>query len=149
MSACRGDFQGAFDIFLAFDFGKIEFAVVVMLENFRDVHFRRRDFYFTFQKLRGFAEILDWNDLQAGNNRRFRRIFRRNQNSGFAVGFRAKRNRQNSFARPHRAGERKFAGDDKMIQLIRFNLFARGEHSNAQSADRSSGLPFSRRRARG
>ena len=48
--AGRGDFQGALHVFLAFDLGKIQFVVVRLVENFGDVHFRRRDFDFAFEK---------------------------------------------------------------------------------------------------
>jgi len=50
VSAAAADFQGAFHVFLAFDFGKIAIIVVLVLEKFRDVHFCGRDFYFAFEE---------------------------------------------------------------------------------------------------
>ena len=61
MPACRRNFQCAFHIFLAFDLGKIVFVVGLMLEQFCQVHFGRRNFDLTFQELRGLAEILHRN----------------------------------------------------------------------------------------
>jgi hypothetical protein len=109
MPAGGGDFQGALHVFLALDFGKIQLVLVLVLENFGDVHFGRRDFDFAFEKLRGFAQILHRNDLQAGDDRRFGGIFRRHEHAGFAVGFRANRHRQNPLHGTHRAGQREFA----------------------------------------
>ena len=40
-------------------------------------------------QLRGLAEILHRNDLQAFDDRRFRRVFHRHEQAGFAVGLRA------------------------------------------------------------
>jgi len=41
------------------------------------------------------------------------------------------RNRQNSPAWPDRPGEREFADYCEMVELVGFNLFARGQHSSA------------------
>ena len=101
-----------------------------MFEQFCDVHLRWRDFDFAFEKLRGLAEILHRDDLQSRDHRRFRRIFHRHQQAGFAVGLRAQGNRQNAFARTHRTGEGEFADDDEMIELVGLDLFTGGEHAD-------------------
>ena len=99
MAARRRDFQRALYIFLALDLGKIVLVVGRMLKEFGDIHLGRRDFDFAFQKLRGFAEILHRNDLQAVHHRGLRGVFGGNQNAGLAVRLRAQGNRQNPFAR--------------------------------------------------
>ena len=68
-------------------------------------------------------------DLQAGNDGGFGGIFRRHQHADLAVGPRAQGDRQNAFARPHRAGQREFADDDEIVELIGFDLFAGGQHA--------------------
>ena len=77
MTSSRGDFEGALDVFLSFDFGKIHVAVRVVLKNFPCVHAKRRNFYFTFEKLRGLAQVLDGNHLQAFDDCRFPGVFDR------------------------------------------------------------------------
>ena len=68
-------------------------------------------------------------DLQAGDHGGFGGIFRRNQHAGFAVRPRAQGDRQNALARAHRAGQRQFADDDKIVELVGFDLFAGGQHA--------------------
>jgi len=55
MTAGGGYFQGAFDIFLSFDFRKIELVVMVIVEQRADIHLRRGDFYFAFEESRRLA----------------------------------------------------------------------------------------------
>jgi hypothetical protein len=50
VSAGGGDFQGALHVFLALDLGKIQVVVVRLIEDFGNVHLRRRDFDFAFEK---------------------------------------------------------------------------------------------------
>ena len=88
-----------------------------------------RNFDFAFEKTGRLAQILDRDDLQPVNNGRFSGIFRRHEHAGFAVGPRAQRDGQNAFARTHRAGQREFADDDEIVELIGFDLFAGGQHA--------------------
>ena len=37
---------------------------------------------------------------------------------------------QHAFARAHRAGQREFADDDKVVELVGFDLFAGGQHAD-------------------
>ena len=129
MAAGGGDFQGALHVLLAFDLGEIQFVVVRLVENFCDVHLRRRDLDFAFQKLRRLAQILHRNDLQPGDDRRFGRVFGGHQHAGLAVGLRAQGDGQNALARTHRAGQRQFADDDEIVELVGFHLFAGGQHA--------------------
>ena len=78
--------------------------------------------------MRRFAQILNRNDLQTGNDGGFGGVFRRNQHADLAVGPRAKGHRQNALARTHRAGQREFADDDKIVELVGFDLFAGRQH---------------------
>ena len=128
MAARRRNFQGALHIFLAFDFGKIHFVIGRMREDFRDVHLQRRKLDFAFQKLRRFAEILHGNDVQALNHRRLGGVFGGNQNSAFPIGLRLQGHRQDALDRPHAAGQSEFAEDDKLVELVRRQLLARGQH---------------------
>ena len=100
-----------------------------MVEYFGDVHLRRRDFDFTFEKTCGFAQILNGNDLQTFHDGGFGGVFRRDQHAHLAVGARAQGDRQNALARTHRAGQREFAHDDEIVELVGFDLFAGGEHA--------------------
>ena len=72
---------------------------------------------------------MDRDDLQAGNDGGFGGIFRRNEHADFAVRPRAKGDGQNALARAHRAGQREFADDDEIVELIGFDLFAGGQHA--------------------
>ena len=85
-----GDFQGALHVFLALDFGEIQFVIGGHASKILAMStFDGRDFDFAFEKLRGLAEILDGNDLQAVDDRGFGGVFRRNEHAGFPVGLRA------------------------------------------------------------
>ena len=130
VAARRRDFQRAFHVLLAFDFGEIVFLAGFVREKFFQIHLRRRDADFAFEKLRGLAEILHRNDIQAGHHGGLGGVFGGNQNPNFPVRLRLERNRQNAFATPHAAGEREFADDDKIVELVGFDLFAGGEHSD-------------------
>ncbi len=129
VSAGGGDFQGALHILLALDFGKIQVVVGRLLENLCDVHFDRGDFDFAFQKLRRLAQVLNGNYLQAGDDRGFGGVFRRNQHANFAFTSRAKRHRQNSFAGPNRARQRQFANGDEILELVGLDLLAGCQHA--------------------
>src|SRR4051794_35242610 len=50
MTTCRGDLQGALDVFLSFDFREIHFLVVIVSEQLGDVHFRWRDLRFALKE---------------------------------------------------------------------------------------------------
>src|SRR4051812_22918831 len=52
-----GDFEGAFDGFLAFDIDEVNFFVVSLLEDFGDIDLGGRDLDFAFEKTGGFAEV--------------------------------------------------------------------------------------------
>ena len=101
VAAGRRDLQRTLHGFLAFHLGEIAIVFVLVFKKFCEVHLHRRDFYFAFQKLRGLAEILHRDDLQAFDDRRFRRIFRRHEQTGFAIGLCTQCNRQNAFAGTH------------------------------------------------
>ena len=124
VSASGGYFQCALHVFLAPDLGKIQVVVVRLVENFGDVHLYRGDFDFTFEKARGFAQILNGDDLQTFHDGGFGGVFRRNEHANPAVGARAQGDGQDSFSRTHRAGQREFADDDEIVELIGFDLFA-------------------------
>ena len=130
VAAGGGDFQGALYVFLAFDLGEIQVVVVRLVENFGDVHLRRRDFDFAFEKAGGLAQILHRNDLQALDDRGLGGVFRRHKHADLAFGLGAQRDRQNALARTHRAGQREFAHDDEIVKLVGFDLFAGGQHAD-------------------
>jgi hypothetical protein len=130
VSARRRDFERAFDVLLAFDFGEVNVFIVVLVEKFYEVNLRRRDFNFAFEKGGGFAQILNRNDLQAGNDRCLSRVFRRHEHAGVAVGPGSQRNREHSFASAHRAGEGEFTDDHKVVELVGFDLFAGSQHAD-------------------
>ena len=67
--------------------------------------------------------------MQTGDDRSFGRIFGRHENAGFPGRPGPQGNRQDAFDRAHPAGQGQFADDDEIIQLIRFDLFAGGEHA--------------------
>ena len=100
-----------------------------MVENLYDVHARGFDGDLAFEKVCSLAEILDWDDLQAFNHRRFRRILCRNKYADLAVLFRSDSDGQNPFARSHRTGKREFADGNEVIELIRFNLLTCRQHA--------------------
>ena len=108
-----GDFQGALDRFLAFDFGEIDFFVVVLLEDLGDVDAGRRDLRFPFEEAHGLAQILNGNNLKTGNDRSLRRVFRRDKNANFAL-----------FARPQRYGQNSFDRADCTCWLLTSARFA-------------------------
>ena len=89
MSAGRGDFQRTLDRFLAFHVGEIEFVLARALEDARDIHLRRRDLHFAFEKADALSEILDGDYLQPVHHGRFGRVVFGHQDADFAVGFRA------------------------------------------------------------
>ena len=130
MAAGRRDFQGALDALLPFHFGEIHFVVVVLVEDVGEVHFGGRDFYFAFEKLRGFAQVLDGNDLEAGDDGSFGRVVGGDEHADLSIGFGAEGDGQNTFAGADGAGEREFADDDEIIELVSFDLFAGGEHAD-------------------
>ena len=140
VSAGGGDFQCAFHVFLSFDLGKVQVVVVRLIEDFGNVHLRRRNFYFTFEKARGFTQILNGDDLQPFHDGSFGGVFRRNKHADPAVGARAQGDGQNALARTHRAGEREFPHDDKIVELVGFDLFPGGEH--AQRDGQVEARPF-------
>ena len=142
MAARRGDFQRAFDVFLALDLGEIQVVVVYLVENFGNVHLRRRNLDFAFEKTRRLAEILHRDNLQAGNDGGFGGIFRRNEHPGLAVRPRAEGDGQNAFGRAHRAGQREFTDDDEIVELIGFELFAGGQHAQRNRQIKSRSLLF-------
>jgi hypothetical protein len=55
------NFQGEFHRFLAFDFRKVDVLILVLRENFRDVHLSRCDLGFTLQETHRLAQVLDGN----------------------------------------------------------------------------------------
>jgi hypothetical protein len=130
VTAGGGNLQGALDALLPFHFGKIHFVVVLVAEDLRHVHFGRRNSNFAFEELRGFAQILNGDDLKAGDDGGFGRVIHGDEHAGFSVRFGAQGNRQNAFARAHCARQREFADNDEIIQLIRLNLFAGREHAD-------------------
>ena len=69
-------------------------------------------------------------DLQPFDDGGFGGVFRRHEHADFAVGACAQRNGQHSFARTHRAGQREFADDDEVVELVGFDLFAGGQHAD-------------------
>ena len=50
MAASGRDFQSALYILLPFDFGKIDFIIVLLLKNFRDIDFERADLGLALEK---------------------------------------------------------------------------------------------------
>src|SRR6185369_8915135 len=116
------DFQRALHRFLAFDFREIQFVVQLVREEVGNVYFRRRNFHFAFQKARRLAQILDGNHGQARDDRRLRRIVGRYQHAELSLGPRAQRDGEHAFDRAHGAGERQFANQNKIVQLIGFQL---------------------------
>ena len=111
-------------------------------KSFRDVHLHRRDFDFAFEKLRRLAQVLNRNDLQAGDDGGFGGVFGGNEHADFAVGLRANRHRQNAFALAHRAGEREFADGDEIVELVGFDLFAGRQHSERDGQIKARPLLF-------
>jgi hypothetical protein len=94
------------------------------------------------RKLRGLAQILNRDDLQAGDDGGFGGVFRRNEHADFAFGLGAQRDRQNAFARTHRAGQREFADDDEIVELVGFDLFAGGQHADGDGQVEARPLLF-------
>src|SRR5205814_6723097 len=98
--------------------------------DLRHIHFGGRDFNFAFEELRGFAQILDRNNLEAGDHGGFGGVIDGNEHADFAISFGAQGDGQNAFAGAHGAGEGEFADDDEVIELVGFDLFAGGEHAD-------------------
>jgi hypothetical protein len=65
MSAGGGDFECAFDGFLAFDLGEIEIVVGELGEELMDVDARRMDLDVPFEEGDGFTQVADGDDLAA------------------------------------------------------------------------------------
>jgi hypothetical protein len=99
MTTGSGDLQRALNGFLAFDLGKIDFLLMVLLKNLPDVDLGRGDLGFTLKEAHSLAQILNGDDLEAGNDGSLRRVFRRDKNANFALFARVQRYRQNSFDR--------------------------------------------------
>ena len=142
MSARGGNFQSAFYVFLALDLGKIQIVVVYLIEDFGNVHLGRSDFVFAFQKTGGLAQILNRDDLQALDDRGLRGVFRRNEHADPAVRAGAQGHRQHALARTHRAGQRQFAHDDEIVELVGFDLFAGGQHADGDGQVKARPLLF-------
>ena len=82
-----------------FDLGEIHVVIARLIEDAGHVHLGGRDFDFAFEKLRGLAEILDGDDLQALHHRGFGGVLGRHEHADLAVGLRAQGHRQHAFAR--------------------------------------------------
>ena len=52
------------------------------------------------------------------------------EHADLALRLGAQRDGQHALARPHRAGEREFADHDEIVELVGFDLFARGQHAD-------------------
>ena len=85
---------------------------------------------------------MDGNDLQALHDGGLGGVFRRNQHPHLAIRLGAQRDRQYALARAHGAGEREFADDDKIVELVGFELFARGEHAEGDGQIEAGALLF-------
>ena len=95
-----------------------------------DVHLGRGDFGFAFEEAGGFAQVVDRDDLQAGDHRRFGGVFRRDQHADLAFCPRAQGNGQHAFDRAHAAVERQLAHHDEIVELVGLDLFAGGDHAD-------------------
>ncbi len=86
MPAAAGDFQSAFDGLLAFHVGEIKSVFVRLIEQSGQVHARRRNFHFAFEKTHHFAQILNWDDLQSFEARGLGCVVLRHEQADFAFG---------------------------------------------------------------
>jgi hypothetical protein len=69
------NFQGAFDVFLPFDFGEIQVITVVLCEELGKVHLGWRDFDLAFQTTGGAARRLGTGMTWISSLRRLRQPF--------------------------------------------------------------------------
>ena len=81
-------------------------------------------------EIRRFAQVRHWNDTEAADHRRFGRVLRRNENPFASIGTRAQCNGQNSFHRPNCPRQCQLADNDKIFQLLGFDLLGGGDHAD-------------------
>ena len=125
-----GDFEGAFDRFLAFDFGEVEIVVGAVGEQITKIDAQRVDVGFAFKKRNGLAEVADGDDLEALDGGGFGGVVGGDQDAHFAIGLGAERDGEHAFDGTHSAGQAEFTDHDEVIELIGEELFAGGQNAN-------------------
>jgi hypothetical protein len=73
---------------------------------------------------------LHWKHLQPRHHGRLGGILRRHQQARLFLRPRPQRHRQHPLDWPHRPVQRQFADHQKILELVRLNLFARRQHSD-------------------
>lgn len=91
MRARGGDFESAFNGFLAFDVGEVEVVIGGLVEDVGEIDFGGCDFELAFEEGDGFAEVSDGQDLETLNDGGFGGVFGSDEEADFAVGTSLKR----------------------------------------------------------
>jgi len=97
MAAGGGDLEGALDGFLAFDIGEIEFFVEGQLEEAVDVDLRRGNGGLAFEIGDGLAQVMDGDDLEAGDDGGFGGVVQGDEEDAFALGLGAEGDGEDAF----------------------------------------------------
>ena len=146
MSAGRGNLQGPFDGFLAFDFIEINLLFVVAVEDPGDIDDGRGYLQLAFEETHGLAQVLNGDYLEAGNDGRLGGVLGRDEDAALALFPGREGNRQDAFDGTHGAGQRQFADHDVVVQLVGLQLFAGGDHGHGDGQVETGSFLFNIRR---
>ena len=146
MAAGGGNLHRPLHALLAFDLGEIHLLLVPVLEQRGDVHRGRGDGGLPFEEAGGFAQVVNGDDLQAGDHRRLGGVLRRDQDPNLAFRPRAQGNGQHPFDRTHPAVQGQLAHDHEVFELVGFSLFAGRHHADGDGQVEARPLFFHVRR---
>ena len=125
-----GDLEGALDVGLALDVGKVDRVAALLAEEGLAVELLGRDVVLPLEQGDRRAQVGDGVDVDPLDDGRLGGILRGNQDGLVARVARLQGQRQDALHRANPAVERQFADDGALLQRALLQFFAEGDHAD-------------------